>query len=329
VVSAVVETDSIPHIVEAPAPGARLDTFLRQRWQHLSGVLDNAGALLFRGFVVDDADSFRAAVAGATPDWVTYDEPSTPRTEVGDRVYTSTEYPADQRIPLHNEMSYRRLWPQHLWLYCARTAPIGGTTTLCDFRRVLRRLAVATRDAFTERGVLYERLYNTGFDMTWQQAFQTDQRTAVEAQLATEGVELSWTDDGGLRTRQVVQGVVTHPRTGRPSWFNQANLFHPSSLDSSVRESLEAALGEENLPRTAKFGDGAQIPEAMLREIRAAIDAETVFPDWADGDVAVVDNLSVAHGREPFQGSRKVYVAMCTPMTSEFTVQNAKGPSDA
>lgn len=328
-VSAAARTGNLPHIIESTGPDVRLDTYLKERWPALVDTLDASGALLFRGFVVDGPDAFRAAVAEATPEWVTYDEPSTPRTEIGEKIYTSTEYPADQRIPLHNEMSYRRQWPKYLWLYCAQAAPVGGSTTLCDFRKVLGRLSPATRRAFTERGVRYERRYNTGFDMTWQQAFRTDDRAAVQARLAGEGVELHWLEDGGLLTRQVVQGVLTHPRTGQRSWFNQANLFHPSSLDEAVREALEAALGADGLPRMATFGDGTPIPDAVLREIREAIEAETVYPDWTDGDVAVVDNLSVAHGREPFEGSRRVYVAMCTPMTSTFTLQQTRGQRDA
>ena len=39
---------------------------------------------------------------------------SSPRTQVKGNVFTSTEYPADQRIPFHTEMSYTKTWPMKI-----------------------------------------------------------------------------------------------------------------------------------------------------------------------------------------------------------------------
>ncbi|SEP95127.1 TauD/TfdA family dioxygenase [Lentzea albida] len=302
-------TSALPHLVEAP-DGRPLDERITDEWPNVLGHLDRAGAVLFRGFDVPDVESFRRVVTAAMPDLLDYEEPSTPRTEISGRVFTSTEYPADQRIPLHNEMAYRRTWPQYLWFWCGTASDSGGETTLADYRRVLDRLSSAVRKAFETRHVLYERVYNTGVDLTWQHVFRTDDRADLEERLRAQEVEFEWLDDERLRTREVVEGVVTHPRTGMVSWFNQANLFHPSSLPAEVRAALEDALGVDGMPRTARFGDGGDIPEEMLDEVRAAIDAETVRRPWEAGDVLVVDNHSVAHGREPFTGARRVCVAM-------------------
>lgn len=317
---------ALPFVVHALQRDTPLAAWLQASWPGLTARLDADGALLFRGFKVEQIDDFRAAAVSATPELLDYEEPSTPRSALGGNVFTSTEYPPDQRIPQHNEMSYRRTWPQYLWMWLQTPAETGGRTPLTDYRKVLLRLSERTRDAFESMGVMYERRYNTGFDITWQSAFRTGSRDAVEAQLSAAGVEFRWIGPQVLLTRQVVQGVLAHPRTGTKSWFNQANLFHPSSLPDDVREGLVAALGADLLPRMAKYGDGSPITLDTLREINNAIDAETVYPEWQPGDVAVVDNLSVAHGREPFSGPRRVFVAMAAPMQSKFT---APGPQDS
>ena len=63
-------------------------------------------------------------------------ERAAPRTEVANKVFTSTEFAADQPIPLHHEMSYSHNWPSRLYFYCEEPAAEGGTTPLASvFRR--------------------------------------------------------------------------------------------------------------------------------------------------------------------------------------------------
>jgi hypothetical protein len=91
-------------------------------------------------------------------------------------------------------------------------------------------------------------------------------------------------------------------------WFNQAHLFHVSSLKSEIRESLLASAGE--LPRHAFYGDGSPIEDAVLEEIRAAYEREAIVFTWQNGDVLVLDNMLTAHGRRPYRGARKIVVGM-------------------
>jgi alpha-ketoglutarate-dependent taurine dioxygenase len=291
---------------------------LRRRWTELGPLLDDHGALLLRRFRVDRLTQFRDAVIAATSDLVDYVEPSTPRRQIGDRVYTSTDYPNDRTIPLHHEMAYRRSWPRYLWFWCERPADQGGGTTLGDSRRIAQALPDDLRRRFAEAGVTYQRTFNTGFDLTWQRVFSTESRAAVEQILTERAVAFEWLDGDVLRTRQTVEGLVRHPCTDREAWFNQAALFHPSALDPHVHASLVAAVGTDRLPRNAFFGDGRPINDSDLATIRAVLEHETVPLSWEAGDVLVVDNLAVAHGREPYIGDRRVRVAMAGCMRSSF-----------
>jgi alpha-ketoglutarate-dependent taurine dioxygenase len=266
------------------------------------------GGVLLRGFDVPSVDAFRAFAAGFGHPLLSYEFGSTPRSAVGGGIYTSTEYPAHQHIPLHNEQAYTREWPMKIWFHCAVAAAEGGETPIADSRAVLRRMPEAIRRRF-ERGIIYVRNYGE-FDVPWQQVFNTEDRAEVEAFCGRAGIRCEWNDDRGLRTWQLCQGIELHPRSGEAVWFNQAHLFHVSNLQPEVRESLEDLLGEENLPRNVYDADGKPIPDSVFDEIRGVLAEQTVSFPWQAGDVLMLDNMLAAHARTPFKGPRKVVVAM-------------------
>ncbi|RST55766.1 TauD/TfdA family dioxygenase [Variovorax sp. MHTC-1] len=271
-----------------------------------------AGGVLLRDFGVPTIESFQQFAASFGHPLLKYEFASTPRSAVSATgVYTSTEYPAHQHIPLHNEQAYTREWPMKIWFHCVTASPVGGETPIADSRAIHRRMPQRIRSLF-EPGILYVRNYGE-FDVPWQKVFNTDSRAEVEAFCRRAGIRWEWKPDGDLRTQQLCQAVETHPATGEKLWFNQAHLFHVSNLQAEVRESLEELLGIENLPRNVFFADGTRIDDAIFDEVRAVLAAETVSFRWQEGDVLMLDNMLVAHARAPFQGPRKVVVAMAEP----------------
>ena len=81
-------------------------------------------------------------------------------------------------------------------------------------------------------------------------------------------------------------------------------------LDVEDGKMLIDQLGVDNLPRNAYFGDGSEISLADIDKINAVIEQEKFFFPWQKGDILLIDNLLMNHGRNPFEGSRKVAVAM-------------------
>lgn len=304
----------LPVVVEPRAPGLDLVAWAEGERGWLEETLAGCGGILFRGFAEIAEEALPGLAAALAGDPVPYLYRSTPRTEVGKGIYTATEYPPDQKIPLHNENSYQSVWPLRLVFFCARPAESGGETPLADMRRVLARLPADLVARFRERGVRYVRNYvrgaDEGLDLPWPTVFQTDSPVAVEVYCHEHGIELAWQEGQRLRTWQRRPAVVEHPRSGEPLWFNQAHLFHVSSLPQAVRETLLEFYAPEELPRNAAFGDGSPLPEDDLAAIRAALDAEAVFFTWQRNDLLLLDNMLVAHGRMPFSGSRRVLVAM-------------------
>jgi alpha-ketoglutarate-dependent taurine dioxygenase len=286
------------------------DVFERLQVQ-IEEAVSSVGGVLLRGFDVPSIEDFQNFASAFGHPLLSYDFGSTPRTAVGGGVYTSTEYPAHQHIPLHNEQAYTREWAMKIWFHCVVAAPTVGETPIADSRAIYRHMPAAIRERF-ERGILYVRNYGD-FDVPWQTVFNTENRVDVEAYCRRTGIQWEWKDDGGLRTRQLCQGIERHPQSGDTVWFNQAHLFHISNQQPEVRETLEELLGIENVPRNVYYADGSPIPDSVFEDIRGVLAQQRVIFPWQTGDVLMLDNMLVAHGRTPFSGARKVVVAMAEP----------------
>src|SRR5690606_1965391 len=137
--------------------------------------------------------------------------------------------------------------------------------------------------------------------LTWREAFQTDERAAVERHCRDNRIDWEWLDEERLRTRQVRPAIRVHPRTGDRVWFNHAVFFHISSLEPATRDAITAGLAPEDYPFDTFYGDGGPFEQDVLDELRAAYAAETTLFDWQTHDILLIDNMLVAHGREPFE----------------------------
>jgi alpha-ketoglutarate-dependent taurine dioxygenase len=300
----------LPVVVEPRQEGLDLERWAAASRDLLQRHLLSAGGILFRNFGLKTEAELERFIQAVSGEPLEYTYRSTPRKQVAGKVYTSTEYPPDQFIPLHNEMSYTRNWPMKIWFLCLKAAQEGGETPIADSRRVYERIEPRIRDRFAEKQVMYVRTYGTRVDLPWQEVFQTTDKHAVEDYCRNAGIDFTWIGDQGLRTRQVCQAVATHPQTGEVVWFNQAHLFHVSSLPPAIREPLLSTYAEDKLPRNVYYGDGTPIEPQDLDAIREAYQRETITFPWQEGDVLMLENMLAAHGRTPYVGSRKVVVGM-------------------
>ncbi|WP_082404669.1 TauD/TfdA family dioxygenase [Saccharothrix sp. NRRL B-16348] len=303
----------LPALVRATAPGLDLAQWIAGNRASLDALARKAGAVLLRDFAVTGPDDFRSVMSALSDRVLDYGERSSPRSEVVEGVYTSTDHPADQPIVLHNEQSYTLNWPLRIVFFCETAPEEGGRTPLADSRRVLARLRPGTVARFESLGVRYVRNYLPGLSLPWQEVFGTESRADVEEYCRSRRIGFEWIGADGLRTSQVRPAVHTHPVTGERTWFNHALFFHVTSLPAEVGAGLREALAREELPYNTYYGDGAEIEDDVLAELRAAYEAETTGFDWRRGDVLVVENMLAAHGRDPFRGARRILAAMADP----------------
>lgn len=315
--------NKLPVVLEPSERSLDLSAWVASNLPFIANHLSDHGGLLFRGFRIDSVQAFEKLLKTISPNLLEYRERSTPRTHIGNNIYTSTEYPANEQIALHNEFSYSLTWPMKICFFCMKSASAGGETPIADSRKVFNLIDPAVRERFLNKQVMYARNYGNGVDLSWQEAFQTNSKADVEAHCRKANLELEWKDGDRLRTRQVRPAAQKHPITGESLWFNQAHLFHLSNLDQALRDAMLELLEETELPRNAYYGDGTIIETEALDEVRAAYrKAEVSFP-WKEGDILLLDNMLVAHGRKPFAGERKVVVAMSEPFSQNASAEVA------
>jgi hypothetical protein len=98
---------SLPLLVRPAAADVALAGWIAVNRDQVRQWLDRHGAVLFRGFGVADAAGLAALLRAAGAEPLDDTERSSPRRELGGRVYTSAEHPAHAEIPLHCENSYQ------------------------------------------------------------------------------------------------------------------------------------------------------------------------------------------------------------------------------
>jgi alpha-ketoglutarate-dependent taurine dioxygenase len=144
-----------PLVISAASRGPNALLALTEYVPALRQDLLEHGALLFRGFPVDDVAAFDRVVRLLCGERMEYSFRSTPRTSLAPGIFTATEYPPQQEIPLHSENAYQRDWPLKVAFCCLTPPASGGETPIADLRRVTLALGTALVDTFESRRVRY------------------------------------------------------------------------------------------------------------------------------------------------------------------------------
>ncbi|HEY8376733.1 MAG TPA: TauD/TfdA family dioxygenase, partial [Nannocystis sp.] len=83
-------------------------------------------------------------------------------------------------------------------------------------------------------------------------------------------------------------------------------LTHLARVVTEARRRISPA---EALPMHCTHRDGREIDDADLEHLRDVIWNNLIVFPWQTGDVVVIDNFAMAHGRLPYRGPRQVVVA--------------------
>jgi alpha-ketoglutarate-dependent taurine dioxygenase len=302
-----------PIVLTCRTPGADLDVACawgRQQSRRLCDDARRSGAVLFRGFPIRTAHDFDRFIEAFGLSNFPYEDSLSNAVRINrtPRVFTANEAPPEAPIFLHHELAQTPHSPSHLFFFCEQPAATGGATPLCRSDVLWERLAARcpqfARDC-QSKGLRYSNVMpsqndpTSGMGRSWQSTLKSTTREEAEARLAELGYTWEWLADRSLKATTPVLPAVDDLGDGRKSFYNQLIAAFCGWKDA------------RNDPSSAiRFGDGAPLDrEAVMTAVELA-DALTFDVPWQTGDVALVDNHVVMHGRRTFTGARKILASL-------------------
>jgi len=200
----------------APASGPNstadwhLASWARDNRDALLELVEEYDAVLLRGFSnAETAEDFSAFVQALRLEPFGMGCSAAPRTELAPGVFTANEAPPQEPIPLHHEMAQCDVRPTYVAFHCVTPATQGGATPIIPSRAVaahLRQTHPTVAERLAAEGVRYVRVLPEEHDPTspigkpWTACFNTSSRAEAEREMAAQGTEWSWLEDGSVRT---------------------------------------------------------------------------------------------------------------------------------
>lgn len=278
----------------------------------LEDLLNESGAILFRGFPIHSAKTFDEFSAAFEYPNFTYQESlsNAVRINFTERVFTANEAPKHVEIFLHHEMAQTPITPSKLFFFCMTPADNGGSTPLCRsdlLYQSIKEQYPSLAKKFVEKGLKYKTIMPaennaaSGQGRSWKSTLSVDSKPAAEDKLSELGYSWTWLENGVLEAVTPVLPAVISREDGSQVFFNQL---------------IAAYMGwpgvKENPASAISYGDGSHISSADLDQIANLSSKFSFDVPWEKGDVALVDNYRTMHGRRPYSGDtkRQVLVAL-------------------
>lgn len=293
--------------------GADLDTvshWVQTNLAKLQRELAEHGAILFRGFPLTtdlDFDTF-IQLFGLTNFTYTDSLSNAVRRNRTERVFTANEAPASIAIYLHHEMAQTPVYPSALFFFCEHAAATGGATPLCRSDSLLQQMEAelpAFVHACETKGVKYTNTMpdqedlQSGQGRSWRSTLNATDKVAAEAKLQSLGYQWQWLPGDNLRVTTPVLSAVRTLADGRRVFFNQLIAAFQGWQDKRNVAQKSICFGDDSAIDTQTMARVIELAEGLSFDLA-----------WQTGDVALVDNSLVMHGRRPFQGERRVLASL-------------------
>jgi hypothetical protein len=291
-------------------------------------IVDREGALLFRGAGIDGPAGYAAFLTSIGFRHHSYVGGTAPRTDLGRGVYTATDLPPDTTVMIHQEMSYLDDVPDYVSFYSHEPPENGQRTHLIgDMRRLSAQLPDELRRKYHGRRARLRRVLKPeGSDAvvarrekSWQEVLGTGDRREAQAIAERKGWDLTWKDDGSLIfLQEPARFFRPHPVHGE-MWCSQGLHYQPAGRrlvaerDGRMEDALRIATAMAEAPDSLAamvMEDGSPVPAEDCAAWFHLCSGAQVSYALGRGEMIVLDNMLMAHGRTTFTGTRTMYAAL-------------------
>ncbi|HAJ76413.1 MAG TPA: SyrP protein [Gammaproteobacteria bacterium] len=304
------DENEFPCIETATGNDINLGLWIQDNRARLIDLVERSGAVLLRGFPLDSDLDFDAAISEFDLPGFTYQESLSNAVRINrtEKVFTANEAPADIEIFLHHEMAQTPLYPSKLLFFCEQAPQQGGATALCRSDVLLEAMR-GQKPQFVEKcktmGLKYTNIMPaeadaaSGQGRSWKGTLSCDDRVEAEKRLSELGYSWHWMDDGSLKVTTRVMPAIRVTDSGVEVFFNQLIAAFMGWKDS-----------RNDSEKSVCFGDDSEIHGDDMQQVASLAEKFSYDLQWQEGDMAIIDNFLVLHGRRPYQGERCILASL-------------------
>ena len=283
--------------------------------------LATSGAIVFRGLPIDSDLEFDSFIQSFGLNNLAYEDTfsNALRSNRTPRVFTANEAPPSVPIFLHHELSQTPVYPSHVFFFCESPPETGGETSLCRsdiLFESLKKKVPEFIESCKKLGIRYRNVMpanqdeESGQGRSWRSTLSTDNKLFAEEKLRSLDYQWEWLEDDSLKVITSVMPAVRALRDNRSVFFNQL-IAAFRGWDDKRNEAQ----------KSISFGDGSDIPGKTMRTVCDMADLLSFHLEWKKGDVAIINNRLVMHGRKPYEGERSILASLAVDESSLFADQ--------
>jgi len=203
-------------------------------------------------------------------------------------------------LPLHMERGYSPLKPELVLFHVIRPSLVGGESLLCSGERVLEQLPPALATRFRTTRLKYCHIWEPD---AWKGRYGAT-RDEVARLLAHRSDVVDFRFDGELLHYSYLVPAIVQSRLGGRAAFcnNIEGAWELQHATPATRRSVyeHAVMFEDDQPMTAD----------IVGAVHDVIERVTEVHEIRAGDVEVLDNYRVMHGRRAFEAPRVMHTIM-------------------
>lgn len=260
--------------------------------EEIISLFKSSGLLLFRGFETS-VDTFTEFTNSLSANFMDYAGGAFNRRVINEDATLLSVNDFKDEIKLHGEMYYQQNIPLLLWFFCAHPALKNGETTVCDGRQFFNELSSSTKELFSKKKLKYVGHFNK---KDWQKRYKTDDLSVVKQICISNNTQIQINEDESIDL-QYICPAIHKSRCGKYQVF------------------INSLLPAKHIaPRSVFFDDNSEIPDDFISELNKIADKITTEISWQKGDILMVDNTRIMHGRRAFvDNQRDIYLRLCSP----------------